>query len=416
MSLGFFKTEQFKITNYASISGCGKCKLGKTCQSPKMKPYGKGRKSILFVGECPGEEEDEEGIPFIGRSGRLLDKMCQSFGLDTEKDIIKMNAVSCRPPKNRAPETEEIEACRPRVWREIKKHNPKVVVALGAVALESLIGHRTKDNVGAISSFRGWTIPDREHKCWIAPMFHPAYVLRQSKNPAVELVFRDDLERAIRYLGVPLPNWKEEKKCIQLLFEEDEIVKKLQSLKSNSTIAIDYEATGLKPQNEGHQIVSISIATDVNHSFAFPTRNMQYKKALRLYREICKEESIKKIAHNILFEDTWTREILHVDMAGWETDTRIDTHILDNRRGITGLKFQAVVQTGLFDYSSHLDKYLHTDKRKLGGNAQNQIHKAPEKALLMYNAIDALATYRLYELQQKQFEEIRKSHAARKTD
>lgn len=415
MSLAFFESSQFKITNHASIRGCGKCKLSKTCNSPKMKPYGKGHKEILFIGEAPGEDEDEEGVPLVGRSGRLLTSICQRLGLDVEKDIVKMNAVNCRPPKNRTPTPEEIDACRPRVWKEIKKHNPKVIVPLGAVALDSLIGHKTEKVIKTITSYRGWAIPDREHKCWIMPTFHPAHILRMSKNPAAELVFKDDIKRAIAHLKEPFPNWKDEKKCIQLLYEEDDIIKKLNTIKSGDLIAIDYETTGLKPQNEGHQIATISIATGVNHSFAFPTDKMQHKKALRLFRKICEDETIEKLAHNVLYEDSWTREVLHVGMSGWKADTRLDTHVLDNRKGVTGLKFQAVVQIGLFDYSSHLDEYLHTNK-KLGGNAFNNVYKAPLQALLTYNAIDTLTTHRLHVVQQKQFEYIRKQHAARGID
>lgn len=411
MSLGFFKSTDFKINNPAALGmGCGKCSLHRRCKSPRMKEYGKGKKGILFLGEAPGKNEDERGLPLVGKSGQLLLKYCRKYGLDPEEDIVKLNAVACRPPDGRDATDLEVEYCRGRVWSTIEKYKPKVIIPLGMTAMQSILGHRwhvdTKEGgLGSMSRWRGWLIPDRETKCWVAPCNHPAYVLRMEGNSAVEQVFSQDLQQAIYAAKKPVPKWENERDCVEILMEEPKIVKYLQSiLKSKkATISIDYETTGLKPYREGHRIWYIGIADTPDHAVCFPTAGN--KEALRLYRKICMNPSIKKIAHNLMFEDLWSRERLGVQINGWKMCTMQTAHVLDYRPGVTGLKFQAYVRMGLVDYSSHISPYLQCTEKEdemYGSNGFNSIHKAPVKETMIYCGIDCITTYRLAQIQERE--------------
>lgn len=142
---------------------------------------------LLFVGEGPGAEEDRQGEPFVGRSGRLLDRlMAQEMGL-TRRECYIANVVKCRPPGNRDPLPEEVAACGPYLERQIELIAPKVVVTLGNFATRLLL-----DTTEGITRLRGRVYPWGEAA--LVPTLHPAAVLRG--GPAAEAQMRADLVRA----------------------------------------------------------------------------------------------------------------------------------------------------------------------------------------------------------------------------
>ncbi len=129
---------------------------------------------ILIIGEGPGENEDLQGLPFVGRSGQLLDKILQSVEFDPEQDVYICNVVKCRPPNNRVPSLEEMEACRPYLLEQIRLVDPQIILLTGATSVRSLIGDKR-----GITKIRGQWMEWQER--WAMPIFHPAYLLR---NPA----------------------------------------------------------------------------------------------------------------------------------------------------------------------------------------------------------------------------------------
>ena len=147
----------------------------------------------------------------------------------------------------------------------------------------------------------------------------------------------------------------------------------------------------------------MSIATSENESIVF---KMPGKDSVNLQRikEILADKNISKIAHNMQFEDTWTKVILGVDVQGWEWDSMLAAHVLDNRSGYTGLKFQALINFGLYDYSSEIESYLKGVEEK-DANSMNRvddfINKVPngEQKLLTYCGVDSLVEYRLAQYQ-----------------
>ena len=128
----------------------------------------------MLIGEAPGAREDALGQPFVGRSGQLLDRLLLEVGLNPESDLYICNAVKCRPPQNRRPKRAELTACRPWLDRQIDQVNPRVIVLLGATAVESLLGIK-----GGMTQLRGqWLSWDGRD---VMPIFHPSYLLR---NPS----------------------------------------------------------------------------------------------------------------------------------------------------------------------------------------------------------------------------------------
>lgn len=129
---------------------------------------------ILVVGEGPGQQEDEQGLPFVGKSGQLLEKILAAVRLDTERDVYICNVVKCRPPGNRAPTAEETTACKGYLMEQIRLVDPKIILLTGATALKGLTGEKQ-----AISKIRGQWLQWQGR--WCMAIFHPAYLLR---NPS----------------------------------------------------------------------------------------------------------------------------------------------------------------------------------------------------------------------------------------
>lgn len=163
------------------LGNCSRCKLHK---GRKTIVFGEGDPSslLVFVGEGPGYEEDQQGRPFVGAAGQLLtDIIVKGIKLGRE-DVYICNIVKCRPPNNRNPEPDEIAACEPFLLKQIEAINPKIIVALGNIAAKTLL----KTGEG-ITSLRGrW---QSYHGIPVMPTFHPAYLLRNPKDKA--LVWED---------------------------------------------------------------------------------------------------------------------------------------------------------------------------------------------------------------------------------
>jgi len=171
----------------ADLGDCRRCKL-----APHRKHivFGVGdpRAQLVFVGEGPGAEEDLQGLPFVGRAGQLLTQWIESLGLKREQVYI-CNVIKCRPPQNRTPERDEIEACSPFLLRQLDALKPRLVCALGSIALQLLMGKAV-----SITRLRGQVFDFRGTK--LIATFHPAYILR---NPPADRDVRKDLQ-AIRQL------------------------------------------------------------------------------------------------------------------------------------------------------------------------------------------------------------------------
>src|SRR5512140_377456 len=135
---------------------CTRCKLAKLGRKQIVFGVGNPRAELMFVGEGPGADEDEQGEPFVGRAGQLLNKMIEAMGLK-RSDVYIANVVKCRPPGNRTPERDEVETCSPFLLRQIETIQPKAIVALGAVAAKALlqINSSMADLRGKSYDFRG---------------------------------------------------------------------------------------------------------------------------------------------------------------------------------------------------------------------------------------------------------------------
>jgi DNA polymerase len=164
----------------ASLYNCQRCKLAKLGRTQVVFGVGNPNATIMFVGEGPGFYEDQQGEPFVGAAGKLLNELLQASGL-SRKDIYIANVIKCRPPNNRDPEPDEVETCKPFLLQQIELIKPKLVCTLGNWATKTLL----EKNVG-ITKVRGRAFP--MDKFVVFPLLHPAAALHQGslREPLIE--------------------------------------------------------------------------------------------------------------------------------------------------------------------------------------------------------------------------------------
>lgn len=162
-----------------SVLGCQSCRLRDTCQQVVF-GAGNSQADILFIGEGPGKDEDQQGIPFVGRAGQLLNKILEAADLERSQVYIT-NVVKCRPPGNRLPNPDEVKACRNYLEAQIRLINPSIIVCLGALACQTVIDPKAR-----IGQTRGkWFL---RHDRKLIATYHPAALLRNEayKRPTWE--------------------------------------------------------------------------------------------------------------------------------------------------------------------------------------------------------------------------------------
>jgi len=176
----------------AEMGDCQRCKLS---QGRKTIVFGEGNPNatILFIGEGPGKDEDEQGRPFVGRAGQLLTDIIEKGMKIKRGEVYICNIVKCRPPENRNPEKDEIEACFPFLDKQIKAVSPKVIIALGKLAASTLRGREVK-----ITQERGGWFDYEGIK--VMPTYHPSYLLRNYTPSARKDVF-EDVKKVLAYIA-----------------------------------------------------------------------------------------------------------------------------------------------------------------------------------------------------------------------
>jgi len=168
------------------IRACKKCRLCKTRKNA-VPGEGPANARLFLIGEAPGRNENETGRPFVGQSGRLLTSLLQDAGIDRKKVFIT-SILKCRPPNNRKPKGDEVESCKPYLLQQVKAINPKMIVLLGLVAIENMIGDRKK-----LRDMHGQVVKAGDYNYFIT--YHPAAARR---FPGLKKTIIDDFKKLKR--------------------------------------------------------------------------------------------------------------------------------------------------------------------------------------------------------------------------
>jgi len=389
--MGFFSVTKTPVSKNSTAiqqkkkatgkQGCEACGLYKTCITPKMPVTGQGRQGILIIAEAPGKNEDENGTQLVGEAGKTLRKALQAQDIDLDKDCWKTNAIICRPPKNKTPTTKQVSLCHHHLDATIKELKPKKIILLGKIAIQSFLHDR--DSVPATEKWVGWQIPDKKYSCWVFPTWHPQYLNYNKDDVVLHKTFNQHIKTAIEWDKL----FPDGQCSVTIINNVEQATKYLQEF-NDKYAAIDFETSGLKPYSYGHKIYCIAISSK-SGTVVFPFfDDVYFIIALTAFLE----GPVKKIGHNIKFETIWAKKIWNIDIKNWYADTCIDTHIRDNRTGITGLKFQTYVNFGVINYNKQVEPYI----TALSSNEFNRLDEVDPDILMSYCGYDAYYTYRLF--------------------
>lgn len=380
-------------------SHCAKCKLNKNCKTPKMEISGTGRKEILIIGDTPSDTDDNNAIQFSGESGKYLADLLKKEGISLNRDCWKVNAVRCNNEQPTEKLSNSAKLCSGYIEKIIYEKKPKLTLILGTAGLATVYPEFKERTV---SRWRNLPIPDEKYNTVFFSTFHPRDVLIKQFDYNFKSCFERDIKSAISKLRNTTVKREDYTKRVKVLTDFNSVVKLLNRvLMREELIYFDYEATGLKPYKPGHKIVSIGLALSPTNAYSFPYdfNSFWTKKEIStirsLWRKILASKKIKKVAHNIKFEDMWSAIIFDVRPTRWCWDTMMAAHIIDNRTYFSGLKFQTFIHWGVRPYDEHMKKYLRSKEK--GGF--NTVLKAPLKELLIYNGLDCAFGFMLYEIQ-----------------
>lgn len=366
---------------------CEKCGLCEDAVTVCLIGGGGTKKRVMIIGEAPGREEDKAGMPFVGRSGRMLDDMLEEAGLRRE-DVYVTNAVHCRPPENRTPKKREIKECYSWLRKEIEDVQPKFIMTLGATALEALLG------VKGIRSLRGFPqevagskLGVDESVVYVMPAYHPSYVMRDPKH---EPVLRRDIAKFAEMVKRGSPRTGD---GVQYrIVDKHNLEEALEDIEDSDVIAHDTETSGLNPFVPGAWVTSWGIATE-KYQWCFPLNHTEgplYKKfnaQKRLVKRVAKALKGKFIiAHNGKFDSLWLRSVFGVEIHT-DFDTMLAHYNLDEN-ALHGLDHLAAHYFKAMDYDIPLK-----EKHGFGPLARH----------CEYLALDIMYTRKLYYQFKKEF-------------
>jgi len=335
--------------------GCSACPLNDAkVNSPKMPAFLPVRPcDIYFLAEAPGETEDREGEPLIGKSGQLLRSLIPKR---YENTCAYDNVVRTRPPKNRDPTWVEVECCRGHHTKSIEKAKPRLVVGLGKFSLNAVLGSMDMQGLRG----RMFAVKFGNHSCWFMPTYHPAFILRQAyddKKPLLSRMghcFKMDIRRAFDVLdGLKPPRIQTEAsiRADILTFDGSEpghferLMNLLIVAQQVPEKSVDYETQGLRPYRKDSAVLTCAISYDdpdageAHFSFALDHPKAKWTKVQRKaigakLLEILSDDTFK-VAHNVPFEVEWSIFMYgaaHVRHGAWDC-TMMQAHFLDERRG-----------------------------------------------------------------------------------
>ncbi len=389
-----------KVKQYS----CSDCGLNQSCKTPYMPVYGKGGKKILLLLDTPSQSEDIKGRPWVGSVGSLMkETLEEETGLNLEKDCFTAFAVQCAGKKK--VNAIQISACRKRVFQIIEENDIEVIIPFGYWATMSLINDIILgEDVGKDSTtWNGEKIPCQRLKKWICPTFEISFTSigeRNENTPVIDAMCRV-VKEASELVGTPVPIRDDESK-IRIIKTVDEAIDVLKRIyqRPHSTIAFDYETTGIKPHRKGHKIVSVSLSNG-KVAYAFPFfDDERFRKA---WKRVMTAKNIRWIAHNAKYEWMWTRTIEGYFPRNFAGDTMLASHIHNSQKS-KKLKTLTFQKFGVASYEGDVSPFLKTgtiEKEDYGDNGINSCCEAPLDSLLYYNALDSLYTFDLWKYYQE---------------
>jgi len=396
----FSKKESRASFGFVGYNNCVTCGLSKYCKTPQIPIIGSGSGKILVLIDSPTEKEDLRGKLLSGSQGAFFKQFLKKVGL-LEEEIVIASAVFCHISK-KSKITKVIQSCQIKLISLIKKLKPRLIITFGDLPLKVLYENRWQKGLGFLDRWVGYLIPDFDLQTFVLPIWGRDYLFNFRKYKEIEVLVK-------YYIGKAKENALQLYKIdytskIKIIEGVQPVRKLLLHLLKQEIIAFDLETTGLKPYKPGHSIEIISFAISPNQAFVIPFPNDI--KNLKLLRRIMEKPIIKKVAHNMKYENLWMRQIVGIQVKGWFWDSMQAAHLLNNIPGTVGLKFQTFVNFGVYDYDSDIEDWLKSKDEK-DSNALNQIRQIISNPInrhkmMLYCGLDSLFTFKLMQKQRKE--------------
>lgn len=399
--------------------GCKACPLAKA--GPEvLEDFGR-RTDVFFLGEAPGLTEVREGVPFVGKPGKLLRSMIPSELEDRCGYGNTVRHVPKDPDGNvRQPEWVEMESCRGYVTAAIEKAAPRLIVGLGIPPLKWVLN--TADMVGMRGRF--FAVKIGQHECWFMPTYDPEFIIKIAKDERRPLngrmggCFQKDmdlvweaLERDIEPPTILTPaGVKKGIVCYQgqrAKPEVDELLADLEKVLDTDGYAIDLETWPLRPYRDDSKILTCAISYWLDdgkqYTFSFPIDHPkaewtkdERKQILKALKKVVAARHLKKIAHNVPFETEWFIHYFGIDIVdhdGWE-DTIVQSYLIDARKGVAhsekdenASQYQRLGFLTKMHYGLDIKTVFKVDRKDM--------RKSPLAETLIYNGADSKVTLRL---------------------
>ena len=371
---------------------CLTCGLKKTCASKRMEPFGNANGSFLIVYGTVSKAEDIRGSLKMDSEWKRISFALKKAGV-VPRECLFVRACRCHTP---APTEKQLVSCSEHLYSVLKKGDFTNVILIGSQAVVAYFSYQNNKHA-TFSKLRGLTIPDTTFGCYVTIVQDPPSdsSSRDDLDQIKTTLFESDIHGIRPFIRKTPPKaFSTIRSRIHPCTEQEAVAKMELVLKGQFTdfIAFDYETTGLRPYNKGHKIVCCGIATSKKNCFSF----MLTKNTIPILKKILRDPKIPKVAANIKFEKTWSRVCLNCSINNWYLDTVISAHVIDNRRGITSVKFQSFALFGIYGYENAVGQYITStaeEEKEKGTNAFNSMDKCPKEIILKYVAMDSLLEY-----------------------
>ena len=421
---GFFsnikKLSASPVVKKPKAATCADCPLhDQPCAKSEVQVFGDGKKNILILTGT---------MNIKNKSFERLESELNRVGIDLYEDCYTTSVIQSKSArhtvsssKNGKMESREvtdsplyIECCRHKVHSFIHDMKPVVILAMGDRVMDSLVKHRStfRGMWPNIDNWVGHCIPDQLFGSWIIPLW-PMNRLEEYEDEPNGRVYTRRFREYMKWIPTCLdkgnPRIRNDENDIEVIVDDDRAIERMNECvrfcyKNDHVLSFDYETTGLKPFLPEHKIVCVSMAWRNDLSIAFMLNEKTWPK----FNDILLDRKIKKCAHNIQFEELWTRvrSLKKERVAGWKQDTMLDAHILDNRTGISGLKLQTYLHFGVAGYDDETSDFIEATYP----NDTNRIFELPPKTILKYCALDSLYGLWLAKYQDGEFARLAKKN------
>jgi len=360
---------------------CRSCILWETATSNCIKGRGSLSPAVLFVGQNPGAEEDAKDKVFIGESGKLLQELIDRYKI---RNYYITNAVKCFTPRNRIPTRAEAKACSGYLFEEIQRLKPKIIVTLGNLALQCVLG------VTGVFSYRNRIVMSDTYGCAVLPMLHPAAAKRNPDH--IELLHKDfqKLNEFLAEQVEPESREKVEFGKVTFVYQKPHINSVYKKILKRGIFFWDTETNGADVYTpEDLEVTSVSVCCNNREAYVFPLT--EYSEDLKEYfifsimKPLLEDDSVKKCAQNMNFDAKVMKIKYGIETKNWWFDTMIAHYLIKPIRGTHNL--HAMTWEYLADEAGGYDDFV----KSVGG--AHKIDPGPE--LWYYNGLDSSVGYEL---------------------